>query len=139
MEKESFIDKHGGKIAAALAVAGVLGLGYTFFSYKNSSNRYDNDGNLSVGSNKSYACKDKKYINYIRILKEMVIDDLERGELSINTLMNMHEALMIAAGKNYGKLVLKSRDDRRRVRLTDLAMYEQLVISEAEQKENLIS
>ena len=86
-----------------------------------------------MGSNsKSYASKDRRYINYIRTLREMVIDDLERGELSINTLMNMHEALMIAAGNDYGKLVLKCREERRRIREADLALYERLVIQEAE-------
>ena len=94
---------------------------------------------MGSNSKKSYASKDRRYINYIRTLREMVFDDIERGELSINTLMNMHEALMIAAGNDYGKLVLKNREERRRIREADLALYERLVIQEAEQKENLIS
>ena len=141
MDKKSFIEKHGGKIGAILMVGGaVLGLGFFYYSYRKSSNRQDKDGNQSVASNsKSYASKDKRYINYIRTLREMVIDDIERGELSINTLMNMHEALMIAAGADYGKLVLKNREERRKIRQTNQGLYERLVIQEAEQKENLIS
>ena len=33
MEKESIIDKHGGKIAAVLAIGGVVGLAYMYFTY----------------------------------------------------------------------------------------------------------
>lgn len=60
-------------------------------------------------------------------------------ELSINTLMMIHEALMLVCRDKFGEIVLRYRKTRREVRQSDPVSYEELVFEEAENKERLIS
>jgi hypothetical protein len=79
------------------------------------------------------------YINKIRILRSKVADETKKGELDMNTIVLIHEALMDITEEDFGKLIVENRVERRAVIRQDDAQYEALVVKGAEGIEKLIS
>ena len=79
------------------------------------------------------------YVNKIRILKTKVAQEALKGELEMNTIVLIHEALMDITETEFGQSVVNNRKERRVVRGKDDAQYEALVVKGAEEIEQLIS
>jgi len=122
-----FLKTYGKKIAIGAAVVSAGIALYFFFSKK------------STKSPPSVGADDSKYTVLIKALRKMVEEEQPKGELGINTLMLIHEALMLVTRDKYGELVARNRRERRRYKDTDLSKYENIVIDGAEETEELIN
>ena len=148
-KKESFFEKN--KVALGIAVAGLIALG-GFIAFKAGSSNpapkkdqgqsvkssgVENSG-VSQGS-KTSGASNAAYDAKVNLLRGKIANETQKGELEMNTILLMHEALIDIAYEGFGELVTNNRAERRKVLGKDDAAYENFVIKGAEEIEKLIS
>jgi hypothetical protein len=144
---ESFIERN--KNAIGLAVGGALlaAAGYFYFSNQGypegeeeiKVERITTNQQLTGPPATTATTATSEYQNKIKVLTQAVQKDLRNGELDMQTIMLIHEALMDITEKEFGQLILDNRQQRRAVRGINNAEYEALVVKGAEEIEKLIS
>ena len=154
-EHESFFDKNGVALGVGIGFLLALGTGLAYLGYQKEKNRQSRPVSTVPSLNTSqqvrrvaaaptqfvqqplrnpappkpisYASDSQEYHNLMNVLVNLVQQYTASGELQMNTLMIMHDALMELAQHDYVKIVTQSRKDRRAVREKDPGHYLSLI------------
>lgn len=153
---ESWISKNKVNLGVAIGALISLGAGIAYWSYRRG--RYPEIPDISVqpgaripkqlqnavpitdsSSLGTVASNKPQYVNKIKILREKVAAESKRGELDMNTIVLIHEALMDISEDAFGISILENRIKRRQVLGKSDQDYENLVVEGAEEIEKLIT
>ena len=154
---ESWLTKNKVSLGVAIAALIALGAGITYWSFNRG--RYPDMPDVEIGElpvdvkrannqvpvpeSKStiegIASKNQNYVNKIKLLRDKVAIESAKGELEMNTIILIHEALMDITEEEFGRVIVNNRNQRRAVLGKDDAEYEILVVLGAEEIEGLIS
>lgn len=155
-QSESWISKNKVNLGVAIGVLVTLGAGIAYWSFKRG--RYPDIPDINVqpgaripkqlqqaipitdaSSLGTVASTKPQYINKIKILREKIEVESKRGELDMNTIVLIHEALMDISEEAFGLAILDNRIKRRQVMGKNDLEYENLVVQGAEEIEKLIT
>lgn len=153
--EQSWVSKNKMSLGVAIGALIALGAGIAFWSFNRGRYPEIPDPNMDPASKiprvaggfpvpdnnpiAGIASDKPNYVNKIRILREKVAAETKRGELDMNTIVLIHEALMDITEKDFGNVIVQNRQQRREVIRKNDAQYEALVVKGAEEIEKLIT
>jgi hypothetical protein len=153
---QTWLEKNKVNLGVAIGALLTLGAGIAYWSYRRG--RYPDIPDIDIqpgaripkslqnaipitdaSSLGTVASNKPQYINKIKILREKVAAESKRGELDMNTIVLIHEALMDISEEAFGLAILDNRIKRRQVMGKSDLDYENLVVEGAEEIEKLIT
>lgn len=132
-QTESWISKNKVNLGVAIGVLISLGAGIAYWGYRRGRypdmpeintkietalpKAFQEATNANISTNNSsigpVASQKPQYINKIRTLRDKVAAETRRGELDMNTIVLIHEALMDISEEAFGNSILQNRIQRR--------------------------
>lgn len=153
-ESESFVEKHGMKLGAAVGILLAGAVAYFAFNAGQAETETEEAERQPLLTPKSTPQENKSqpqaqtnpqpqgsasYQRKIASLRDKIPGELRKGELEMATIIQIHEALIDAAKGDFCKCIVHNRTQRREVRGKDDVEYENLVVKGARDIEQLIS